>query len=72
MIVNCLVSSVVPASNKYSRYPVIASDLALTSAMEVSLKTDNAEHREAKSTADGFETWNPPAPGIGLNSVFLY
>lgn len=40
--------------------------------MEVSLKTDNAEHNEAKSTADGFETWNPPAPGIGLNSVFFF
>lgn len=36
--------------------------------MEVSSKTDRAAQSEARSTTDGFESWKPPAPGMGLNS----
>lgn len=68
---NCLVSSVVPESNRYSRYLVIRRDFSLICCIEVSLNTDNAEHNDAKSIADGFETWKPPAPRIGLNSSQL-
>lgn len=39
--------------------------------MDVSLNTDREAHKAAKSMADGFETWKPPAPGIGLNSCSI-
>ena len=68
MIWNWRVSSVVSFSSKYSRYAVNWIDLFLSWAMEVSSKTDRVAQRDARSTTEGFESWNPPAPGIGLNS----
>ena len=70
MILNGRSSSVVPASSRNSRYDVNTMDLERISAIDVSLKMEREEQRDAKSIADGLETWNPPAPGIGLNSIF--
>jgi hypothetical protein len=39
------------------------------SAMEVWLKTESEAQSDAKSTADGLETWYPLAPGLGRKSV---
>jgi hypothetical protein len=36
--------------------------------MLVFSKTDKDAVRHVKSTADGFETWKPWAPGVGTNS----
>jgi hypothetical protein len=36
--------------------------------MDVWLKTESDAQREVRSTTEGFETWYPLAPGLGLNS----
>lgn len=71
IIRNFLVSAVVSAHSRYSRYLVIRRDFSLICCIEVSLNKDKVAHNEAKSITDGFETWKPPAPGIGLNSCHV-
>jgi hypothetical protein len=68
MMVNGRFSSVVSFNNRCSRYDVIRTDFARISAMEVALKTERAEQREAKSITEGLDSWKPPAPEMGLNS----
>ena len=49
--------------------PVILIDLSRSVAMDVWLSTSSEAFTAARSRALGLETWNPAAPGRGLNSV---
>ena len=45
--------------------------LARRAAMEVKLKTSRLAQTVVRSLVLGFETWNPPAPGMGEKSLVI-
>jgi hypothetical protein len=59
----------VSLSSRCCKYAVSFRDFRRRSSIEVSPNTDRVALREAKSIADGFEIWKPPAPGMGRNSM---